>query len=335
MPSASGPAMRSATPGSGRPAVSGWIAASSVGDAVTPEPASDRPYVGTTGQPAAMARRTRPGAIAPPPRGTARSVGGGRTSPPRSSRRVRTVVTSETWLGWGAAPNAARMAAGSGRASTTNGTPDRAARQTTPNPATCARPTARSQPVASGSAASHASALATSAAVDRTTAFGRPVVPEVRTMTAGAAGSGDGSGGGASVSGVSDRGDGPVRSSSDRNGPPSARAEPSSDGSWMTRSGAITSPATASSSAVRPGPSGAATPPTRAIAWSVATAAADGAVNIATRDPGRTPACSSSRAIASARASSSCHVQAIEPSTIADPGRASAAASRADTARLG
>ena len=57
MPSASGPAMRSATPGSGRPAVSGWIAASSVGDAVTPEPASDRPYVGTTGQPAAMARR--------------------------------------------------------------------------------------------------------------------------------------------------------------------------------------------------------------------------------------------------------------------------------------
>ena len=103
----------------------------------------------------------------------------------------------------------------------------------------------------------------------------------------------------------------------------------------MTRSGAITSPATASSLGVRPGPSGAATPPTRAIAWSVATAAADGAVNIATRDPGRTPACSSSRAIASARASSSCHVQAIEPSTIADPGRASAAASRADTARLG
>ena len=35
-------------------------AASSVGSAVTPDPASVRPYVGTTGQPASSARRTRP-----------------------------------------------------------------------------------------------------------------------------------------------------------------------------------------------------------------------------------------------------------------------------------
>ena len=75
------------------------------------------------------------------------------------------------------------------------------------------------QPVAGGSAASHASALAAMARDESTTPLGRPVVPEVRTTTAGASGSRSGGGNGSSVAVTPAR-----RRTSDGSSTPSATA---------------------------------------------------------------------------------------------------------------
>ena len=140
----------------------------------------------------------------------------------------------------------------------TSGTPASAARQTTPIPATWPSPTASSQPVAGGSAASHDSALATRAAEDRTATFGRPVVPEVRIATAGAVGS-------------ASNDSAPGASPSTRASSPSSRtakiepesAKPSPTTATRARR---TVAAAASSDEVSRVPTGAATAPTRAIA---------------------------------------------------------------------
>ena len=128
MPSASGSPMRSATPGSGRPAVSG-MDRRLVGRRRGHARAGLGQAVGRHDRPAR--RRWRAG------RGPARDRATTERYGPQRRRRAdvaaeieqagqSTSVTSETWLGCGAAPNAARIAAGSGRASTTSGTPDRA-----------------------------------------------------------------------------------------------------------------------------------------------------------------------------------------------------------------
>jgi len=96
--------------------------------------------------------------------------------------------TSERWLTRTSADRAAARAAMIGSApavpGTTTGTPALAARTTIPMPETWARFSERSQPVATGSIADHAAALASSCAAPSGTSFGRPVVPEVGTITA-------------------------------------------------------------------------------------------------------------------------------------------------------
>ena len=155
---------------------------------MTPDPISDRPYVGTTGQPARTARSTSAGGIGPPPSRTARSVAGGGASRAASSRRTSWDGTSETWLGGGLDRSARSRREASPGGRTRIGTPSRIARHTTPRPATWPIPSGSAQPVAGGRTSSQASALAAIARCDSTTPFGRPVVPEVRTTTAGASG---------------------------------------------------------------------------------------------------------------------------------------------------
>src|ERR1035437_266017 len=70
----------------------------------------------------------------------------------------------------------------------TIGAPDSADRQKIPRPPTWAMESDDGQPVAGGRKRFHASALAVSAPHVRTAPFGRPVVPEVPTIIAGASG---------------------------------------------------------------------------------------------------------------------------------------------------
>src|ERR1035437_7116761 len=140
------------------------------------------PYVGNTGQPAASARRTRPGGIGPPPSSTARNASGGGALSVASRRRASCTATRETWLTGFAAICAAR----SEPLGATTGTPEKGARQTTPLPPTWAMEGEATQPVAGGRNWFHASALATRARHVRIAPLARPVVPDVATMTAGA-----------------------------------------------------------------------------------------------------------------------------------------------------
>ena len=98
--------------------------------------------------------------------------------------------TGRARRGWAAGSTGAR-GAGAGRrraGGPGTGTPSRIARHRTPRPATWPSPSGSAQPVAGGRTSSHASALAAIARCDSTTPFGRPVVPEVSTTTAGASG---------------------------------------------------------------------------------------------------------------------------------------------------
>ena len=123
-------------PGADGRRIPGARAASAVGRAVAPEPVSDRPYVGTTGQPARTARVTSAGGIGPPPSRTARSEAGagrrrrrpaaGRAAPGRARRGSSAA----------APPSAARMAAGSARPAIRTGTRPAIARHRIPRPAT-------------------------------------------------------------------------------------------------------------------------------------------------------------------------------------------------------
>ncbi len=79
----------------------GVAAASSAGSAVTPEPASVRPYVATTGQPAADARSTSVRRDGRPADEDGTQAGGGGAPAAASSRRASWVGTSDTWLGGG------------------------------------------------------------------------------------------------------------------------------------------------------------------------------------------------------------------------------------------
>ena len=152
--------------------------ASADGSAVTPEPISDRPYVGTTGQPASHGPlderrrdRARPRAA---PRGAWRAVarhgrrrGGGRAGTGRARR------------GWAPGSTGARGAgAGRRRAGGPGSGRRRGSRATaTPRPATWPMPSGSAQPVAGGRTSSHASALAAIARCDSTTPFGRRSCP--------------------------------------------------------------------------------------------------------------------------------------------------------------
>ncbi len=235
----SGPRRRAAR----RPALSGMLARPPRSGAPS---RPSRPRSGRrSGRPASRPRP--PGGRGPA--GSARRRGGRRAGSAAAARRRRAsssrasvVGTSETWLGAGRARSAATIAAGSGRARTTSGTP--AARP-------ARRPRARRRgrgraPAASRSPAAGPRATPrrwrSSAAVERTAALGRPVVPEVRTTTAGAAGS-DASRWPADAG--ADGRPRPTRSSSASNGRPraSADAPASNPGPWTTRRGSMTSPA--------------------------------------------------------------------------------------------
>ena len=296
MPSAPGSAILTATPWSGRPAASGKRAASSARSAVTPEPASVRPYVGTTGQPAAVARRTRSGGIGAPPRSTARTEGGGAAAvpaePSASSRRASWMGTSETWLGASGPRRTRRTACGSKPSAIDSGTPSPRARQATPRPATCERARQSSQPVAGGSAADQAAALAPSAACERSAAFGRPVVPEVRTATAGDAG----------ASSTLRRSTPRARSASAAGasaGIPWSAASSARSASWTSKDGLVSASASPTSRRVIRVPSGTAIAPTRRIPATSATASPDGTTRSATRSPVPTPAAWSAAAATS------------------------------------
>ena len=190
---ASGSSIARSPRGAGVPADPGASHASADGSAVTPEPISDRPYVGTTGQPARDGPIDERGRDRP----AAEQDGAGArqaapTSRAASSSRASWAGTSETWLGAGldrSGAGAARGVVAGGR--TRIGTPSRIARHDDRR----ARPRARG-PAAAPSRSPAAGPRATrrrwrpSRGGDSTTPFGRPVVPEVRTTTAASSGPG-------------------------------------------------------------------------------------------------------------------------------------------------